>query len=130
MFIAHIIINKYVIDDKVYNFLPTNIKFRKIILEIEFICLDKNLINKIKGLFNECKINLNKIVSYEYAKKFLDDSNDETMCLSAHKVLNGANQSEVYLQEEKSKNPIYLIQYLIFSIKKLYFFVTLLVFKK
>ena len=103
LFIAHIIINKYVIDDKVYNFLPTNIKFRKIILEIEFICLDKNLINKIKGLFNECKINLNKIVSYEYAKKFLDDSNDETMCLSAHKVLNGANQSEVYLQEEKSK---------------------------
>ena len=37
------------------------------------------------------------------------------LCLSAHKVLNGANQSEVYLQEEKSKNPIYLIQYLIFS---------------
>ena len=52
LFIAHIIINKYVIDDKVYNFLPTNIKFRKIILEIEFICLDKNLINKIKGLFS------------------------------------------------------------------------------
>ena len=39
-------------------------------LEIEFICLNKKLINKVKNLFNECKIDVNKIVSYEYAKKF------------------------------------------------------------
>ena len=57
----------------------------------------------MKNLFNECKIDINKIVSYEYAKKFLDDSNDDTLCLSAHKILNGANQSEVYPTLKKIK---------------------------
>ena len=97
--IIHIIINKYVIDDKVYKYLPNNIKFKKIILEIEFICLDKNLINKLKKLFNKCKIDIKKIVSYDYAKKFSKNHTDETMCLSAYKVLNGINQSEVYQEE-------------------------------
>ena len=54
--ITHIIINKYVIDDRVYSYLPNEIRFKKIVLEIEFICLDKELINKVKRLFNECKI--------------------------------------------------------------------------
>ena len=67
--IIHVIINKYVIDDKVYNFFPNYKKFTKIILEIEFICLNKILIEKVKKLFNECKIDVKKIVSYDYAKK-------------------------------------------------------------
>ncbi len=99
LFITHIIINKYVIDDKVYKYLPNEIRFKKIILEIEFICLDKQLINKVKKLFNECKININKIVSYDYAKRFLISDRDDTMCISANKVLNGENQSEVYLTD-------------------------------
>ena len=82
LFITHIIINKYVIDDKVYKYLPNEIRFKKIILEIEFICLDKQLINKVKKLFNECKININKIVSYDYAKRFLISDRDDTMYIS------------------------------------------------
>ena len=101
--ITHIIINKYVIDDKVYKYLPTELRFKKIILELEFICLDKELINKVKKLFNECKININKIVSYDYAKRFLISDRDDTMCISANKVLNGENQSEVYLGEALPK---------------------------
>ena len=68
--IIHIIINKYIIDGKNYNNMPRNIKFKKIILEMELICLDKNLINKVSNLFRECKIEINKIVSFEYAKNF------------------------------------------------------------
>ena len=97
--ILHVIINKYIIDDKVYNSFPGYKKFKKIILEVEFICLDKNLINKVKKLFNECKIDVNKIVSYEYARKFLSDYKDETLCVSACEILNGANKSEVILTE-------------------------------
>ena len=127
--IIHIIINKYIIDDKVYKFYPDGLNFKKIILEMEFICLDRNLVDKVKNLFNECKIQVNKIVSYEYAKKFLINNKDDTMCLSAKRVLNGVNQSEVYLIESSLlKNRIYLIEYLTFLIKNLYFFVTLLVF--
>ncbi len=101
--IIHIIINKYVIDDNVYKFYPNDMKFKKIVLELEFICLDKNLVNKVKNLFNECKIQINKIVSYEYAKNFLVNIKDDTMCVSANKVLNGANRSEVYLDESPQR---------------------------
>ena len=101
--ITHIIINKYVIDDKVYSYLPNEIRFKKIVLEIEFICLDKELINKVKRLFNECKININKIVSYDYAKRFLISDIDDTMCISANKILSGENQSEVFLTEALPK---------------------------
>ncbi|MDA9744919.1 hypothetical protein N9U84_04110, partial [Candidatus Pelagibacter sp.] len=101
--IVHIIINKYFIDDKLYNFFPKNIKFKKIILEIELICLDKSLLKKIRNLFDECKIKINKIVSFEYAKQFLNNIKDDTMCISANKVVNGVNQSEIYIEEELSK---------------------------
>ena len=101
--IIHVIINKYVIDDKVYNFFPNYKKFTKIILEIEFICLNKILIEKVKKLFNECKIDVKKIVSYDYAKKFSNNIKDDTLCLSAYEILNGANQSEVILTEDTPK---------------------------
>ncbi len=101
--IIHIMINKFVVDDRIYEFFPKNINFKKIILEIEFICLDKNIITKVNNLFSDCKVNVNKIVSYEYAKKFSNDATDDTMCVSAVKVLNGINQSEVYLNDSISK---------------------------
>ena len=101
--ILHVIINKYVIDDKVYDYFPDRKKFTRIILEIEFICINKFLIDKIKKLFNECKIDVKKIVSYDYAKKFLNNIKDDTLCLSAYEILNGANQSEVILTENTSK---------------------------
>ena len=101
--IIHVIIDKYIIDDKEYKNLPSNIKFKKIILEIEFVCLNKKLLNKVKKLFNECKININKIISNEYAKKFLNNVFDDTMCISAHNVITGQNQSEVYLESNNQK---------------------------
>ena len=101
--ILHVIINKYLIDDKIYDFFPDGKKFKKIVLEIEFICLNKKLINKVKNLFNECKIDVKKIVSYEYARNFLNNDKDDTLCVSAYEILNGANKSEVMLTEGPSE---------------------------
>ena len=109
--IVHIIINKYIVDDKVFINFPNNIKFKKIILEIEFICLNRNLVNKVKNLFSECKININKIVSHEYANRILNNVSDDTICLSAHKVISDSNQSEVFLESNfrKKKGIFYKI---------------------
>ena len=100
--ILHVLINKYVVDQKAYKFFPEYKKFKKIILEIELICLNKHLIAKLKNLFNECKIDVKKVISYDYAKKFLSNTQDETLCISAYEILNGANQSEVILNENYS----------------------------
>ncbi len=105
--IIHIIINRYIVDGKNYNNIPRNIKFKKIILELELICLDKNLINKVSNLFKDCKIEINKIVSFEYAKNFLEED-DKTMCISAKKVLSGINKSEIKIQEiDQSKSILF-----------------------
>ena len=37
--------------------MPRNLKFKKIILEIELICLDRDLINKVSNLFNDADKN-------------------------------------------------------------------------
>ncbi len=101
--IVHVIINKYIIDDISYDLLPENVTSKKIILEIEIVCLDKNLINKIQNLFKECKINLNKIVSFKYAKQFLNKEKDPTMCISAKRVIDGVNKSEVVIRHDNSR---------------------------
>ena len=74
----------------------------------EIISLNKNYQNKVSNIFKECKIEINKIVSFEYAKNFLGDEDDKTMCISAKKVLNGINKSEVKIQEiNQSKSIIF-----------------------
>ena len=78
-------------------------KFKKIILEIELICLNKSLITKVKNLFRECKVDINKIISFDYAITFLETDKDPTMCLSAKKVIDGANISEIKIQEDTQK---------------------------
>ena len=105
--IVHIIINKYIIDDKIYNFFPGHIQFKKIILELEFICLDKNLVNKIKKLFKDCKVHINKIISFQYSQKlFKHNCEDVTMCISARRLINETNKSEVHINENSPRNPV------------------------
>ncbi len=101
--IIHVVVNKYIIDNKTFSFLPKNMKFKKIILEIELICLNKSLITKVKNLFRECKVDINKIISFDYAITFLETDKDPTMCLSAKKVIDGANISEIKIQEDTQK---------------------------
>ena len=60
----------------------------------------------IPVIFWDTKIN--KIVSFEYAKNFLDNEDDKTMCISAKKVLSGVNKSEIKIREiNQSKNTIF-----------------------
>ena len=66
---------------------------------MEFVCLNKNLINKVKNLFNECKIDIKKIVSYDYAKKFLNNVEDNTLCFSAFKILMVQINLRLFLQK-------------------------------
>ena len=57
----------------------------------------------LKKLFNECEINIDKIVSHEYAKKISNNLSDDTMCVAAHNIITGINQSEVYLESNNQK---------------------------
>ena len=75
-------------------------------MELEFICLDKNLVDKIKKLFKDCKVHINKIISFQYSQKlFKSNYEDVTMCVSARRLINERNKSEVHINEISPRNP-------------------------
>ena len=74
------IIKKYKINDLEYNFAPSNIDCEKISLDIEFICLPKNLIKKLELLFRDFEITIDKFVCSFYANSFASNLNSRNIC--------------------------------------------------
>ena len=99
--ILHIIVKKYVVNDSEFTFIPIDIVCDKISVEIEFICLPKNLIKKIELLFNNFHITVNKITCSSYAKSVINMSDEENICQIARKLNKGFNKQEVVLIPKK-----------------------------
>ncbi len=93
--IAHILANKYLVDRKEYNFLPTGVNCENFSIDLEFICFPKLLIKKLEELFNDQSINISKIISTNYAKKFNDVGISDNICESGVRVVQGINKQEV-----------------------------------
>ena len=54
--IIHLVINKYIIDDKVFNYLPTNMKnLQNYLRDRVYMFKNKKLIAKVKNLFKNAK---------------------------------------------------------------------------
>ena len=94
--IIHILIEKYLIDNKFYKSLPENINCNIFSLDTEFICLSKNLIENIEKILKKYHISLNQILSASYVEKFKDDT-DNTIFTTASRIISGHNSNEVLL---------------------------------
>ncbi len=67
--IIHIILSKYIINDKSFYKLPKNKTFaKKIKAEFKIICFPKLFLNDLKLNFNKINVNLNKIFCTSYLK--------------------------------------------------------------
>ena len=100
--IIHILIEKYVIDNKFYKSLPENINCNIFSLDTEFICLSKNLIEDIEKTLKKYHISLIQILSASYVEKFKDDS-DNTIFTTASRIISGYNSNEVLLTGKITK---------------------------
>ena len=100
--IIHLIIEKYVIDNKFYTSLPENIKCNIFSLDTEFICLSKNLIENIEKILKKYHISLNQILSAGYLEKFKDNT-DKTIFTTASRIISGHNSNEVLLTGKITK---------------------------
>ena len=94
--IIHLLIEKYVIDNKFYTSLPENINCNIFSLDTEFICLSKNLIENIEKILKKYHISLNQILSASYVEKFKDNT-DNTIFTTASRIISGHNSNEVLL---------------------------------
>ena len=93
--ITHIIIEKYMVDNVEYSYLPLNISCKKISIDIKFICFPKHLIKKVERLFNNHQILINKIICTKYAQKFNIDNYETNICKIGFQLNSGLNKQEV-----------------------------------
>tara|TARA_B100000989_G_scaffold298892_1_gene290796 strand:- start:3508 stop:4215 length:708 start_codon:yes stop_codon:yes gene_type:complete len=101
--ILHILINKYIVNDKEYSIFPKNISASEIVLEVDYLCLKKKFHSKVLNLFKASKIEVKQIVSSEYSKSFYSKF-DISECVSARKAVNYVNTSEVKIIKNSAKN--------------------------
>ena len=94
--IVHFLIEKYLIDDKLYTTLPENVNCNIFSLDTEFICLSKNLIENIEKILKKYHISLNQILSASYLEKFKDNT-DNNIFTTASRIISGHNNNEVLL---------------------------------
>ena len=99
--IAHIIIKNYVIDDIEYKYLPLNINCKKFSVNIEFICFPKILVKKLKDLFNNYQISINKIICGNYVRSFSSLDSELNICAAGLSLVEGANKQEVVIIPKK-----------------------------
>ncbi len=100
--IIHLIIEKYVIDNKFYTSLPENVRCNIFSLDTEFICLSKNLIENIEKTLKKYHISLIQILSASYVEKFKDNK-DNTIFTTAGRIISGHNSNEVLLTSKITK---------------------------
>ena len=99
--IIHIIVNNYVVDGTEYKYLPLNKNCRKFSVNTEFICFPKVLIKKLKDLFNNYQISINKIICGSYVRSFNASEPDLNICAAGLSLVEGANKQEVVIIPKK-----------------------------
>ena len=105
--IAHMIIDKYLVDDNSFTSLPDNVKFDNLSLEINFVCYSKDLFNELKKELGKYHIEIKQILSASYIRDyFRNDEKDKKMDIFSmcQKIIDGHNNNEILLVQKTRKN--------------------------
>lgn len=105
--IAHMVIGKYLVDDKFFLSYPNDIKCENLSLEINFICFSKDLLKEMKRILSEYHIEIKQILSASYIKSYFESSiESEKMDIfsKSQKIIDGFNDNEILLTQKNKKN--------------------------
>ena len=101
--ILHIIVENYVFDDTQHKFLPPNQKCKKFSIDVEFICLPKNLLKNFEKLFSKQQIFINRFISLNYIKTLDCIDKEQNICEQGKSIVQGINKQEVVSIPRESK---------------------------
>ena len=105
--IAHMIIDKYLVDENSFTSLPENIKFDNLSLEINFVCYSKDLFNELKKELGKYHIEIKQILSASYIRDYfsINEKNEKIDIFSkCQKIIDGHNNNEILLVRKTRKN--------------------------
>ena len=101
--LIHMIINKFIIDKKEYSTIPNDNSYNNIFLEISFICLKKEISQKLQKIFSKYEIYIKNISYFSYVNLFKKCDTDEIFALT-NKLINGYNPKEVSFIQKPPEN--------------------------
>lgn len=100
--IIHMIIDKFILDGKVYSKLTETSNYNKVCIEIKFICLNKDIVRNLKNILSKYQIFIKNIICFKYIQEFKNFNNTNSSII-AQKVLNGLNKNEIFYVKKSSK---------------------------
>ena len=98
--IIHMIIDNYLIDNKNFAHLPEQMKCHSFSLDISFICLQLNVIEKFEKILKKYQISLNQILDANYIESFFNKEDIDIFNMG-NKIINGVNRNEVKIINKK-----------------------------
>ena len=100
--IIHIILDRYLVDEKSFLDLPSAVTCNFLSLDISFFCLSNKEIKNFEEILKKYQIIITKILSAEYVRS-LFNQNDHDIILMAKLVKDGYNKNEVEMLEKKQQ---------------------------
>ena len=97
---VHMIFKKCFVDGEEYNNIPIGKNCKTFVIEVCFIYLKKDLINKLEILLRSHQIEINKLICTNYAKSLLNTEIDDLHKASLA-VINESNLNEVTIVSKK-----------------------------
>ncbi len=101
--IIHAIIDNYLVDNKIYQFMPKNLNCNSFSIDVSFICLSSEFLKTFQVVINKYQISINRIISYKYLIKLFLNKNLDIIKMTKD-AIDGYNQNEVVLVAKKLKN--------------------------
>ncbi len=100
--IIHMIIENYNIDNKDYSFFPENIKCNIFFLDIKFICISNNLLQKLQEILKDYHISINRVISAKYVRDYFPQ-NDRNLLKNSKELIDGCNENEIQFISKSRK---------------------------
>ena len=100
--IIHMVIDKFIVDGKVYSKLIETSNYNKICVEIRFICLNRSVVKNLRNILSKYQIFVKNIICFRYLQEFKNFNNSKSTII-AQKVLNGLNENEIFYAKRISK---------------------------
>jgi hypothetical protein len=100
--ITHMVINKYIINGKIYSNFISNQDAENLGLEINFKCFHKNLLLQITHILDKYHIEIDRFLDLKYVNSSFPDENINPV-IRYYKILDGFNQNEINLVPKNIK---------------------------
>ena len=101
--IVHMLIDRFIVDDKSYLLLPDNLKSDTFSLDVRFICLPNSVLKNLEKILKKYQIVIQHLVEANYVKGF-DTVGDKDIFIKAKNIIEGFNVNEVKLLQKMTKN--------------------------